>query len=99
MSRQITIDLDRVSDAALGVLTADGTKVDDAVRSAIIDVAERRPWPGDTEAQAEDGRRALIGDLLDALSDAPPLSIRQRSLLESVFGDHSRRASVRSTLR
>lgn len=41
MHQRICVDLDRASHAALRVLTADGTSVDDAVRAAITEAGER----------------------------------------------------------
>lgn len=45
MHQRTCVDLDRASHAALRVLTADGTSVDDAVRAAITEAGERFPEP------------------------------------------------------
>lgn len=44
-TEQITVQLDRLSGAALNVLRSDGTSETDAVRAAITDAAERVPTP------------------------------------------------------
>lgn len=45
MDERISVRLDRVSLAALRVLTSDGTSVADAVRAAITEAGERYPEP------------------------------------------------------
>jgi hypothetical protein len=71
-TEQITVQLDRLSLAALEVLRSDGTGTSDAVCAAIIAAAEHHPEPSrcDVRPLVMD---LLYADRLDVLAaDAPP---------------------------
>jgi hypothetical protein len=84
--QQITINLDRVGDAALAVLTSDGTPIASAVHAAIIDAAERRAVPWSPGSGTSEDDRSRIAEILGLIGDVPPLSAHQRDLLGAVFG-------------
>lgn len=89
VSTRITIALNRVGSAALNVLTADGTPAQEAVLAAIIYAAERRPVSLAPEAQAHADRQEYADRLLSLVEDAPPLTGRQRKILNEAFGSAS----------
>lgn len=84
-TEQITVQLDRLSGAALNVLRSDGTSETDAVRAAITDAAERVPTP------ALHKRPTLIADAVYAerlaalAASAPPLTEYQRYVLTAAL--------------
>lgn len=86
-TEQITIQLDRLSQAALNALRSGGTSETDAVRAAITDAAERLPTP------ALDKRPTLIADAVYAerlaalAASAPPLTEYQRYVLTAALVD------------
>lgn len=86
-TEQITVQLDRLSGAALNVLRSGGTSETDAVRAAITDAAERLPTP------ALHKRPTLIADaeyaerLAALAASAPPLTEYQRYVLTAALVD------------
>lgn len=86
-TERITVQLDRLSRAALNVLRSDGTSDTDAVRAAITDAAERLPTP------ALHKRSTLIADAVYAkrlaalAASAPPLTEYQRYVLTAALVD------------
>lgn len=86
-TEQITVQLDRLSGAALNVLRSGGTSDADAVRAAITDAAERLPTP------ALHKRPTLIADAMYAerlavlAASAPPLTEYQRYVLTAALVD------------
>lgn len=83
---EIRVELNRVSRAALSVLTADGASITDAVRRALVDAAERAPEPSDASAPAFGGNLAAL--ITTHVDSAPPLSPYQRYVLHTVFVEH-----------
>lgn len=86
-TEQITIQLDRLSQAALNVLRSGGTSETDAVRAAITDAAERLPTPALRKhptliADAEYAER-----LAALAASAPPLTDYQRYVLTAALVD------------
>lgn len=86
-TEQITVQLDRLSQAALDVLRAGGTSDTDAVRAAITDLAERLPDP---PLHARSGQIANVRyaeRLATLATSAPPLTEYQRYVLTAAFID------------
>ena len=86
-TEHITVQLDRLSGAALNVLRSGGTSDTDAVRAAITDAAERLPTPALRKhptliADAEYAER-----LAALAASAPPLTEYQRYVLTAALVD------------
>lgn len=87
MIEQITVQLDRLSQAALDVLRSDGTSETNAVRTAITDAAERLSNPPLYERPVPIADAAYADRLAALLADAPPLTGYQRYVLTAAFTD------------
>ncbi|RYF48021.1 MAG: hypothetical protein EOO27_36270 [Comamonadaceae bacterium] len=85
MAEDINVRLDRVSQAALQVLTADGTSIDVAVRAAIIAAAESLPEPNERVAAPAAGPDDGLHPYGAMMAAAPPLTDYQQYLLTAVF--------------
>jgi len=81
----ITVALDRLSLAALAVLTADGTEPTEAVRTAIIDAAERVAEPEVPSQKPSGASQSFEDHVAESVAAAPPLSAYQRYVLSEVF--------------
>lgn len=86
----VCVPLDALSHAALRVLIANGTSVEEAVRMAIVNAAERHPEPPSHGEQActkyandEEQRNAMV-------DTAPPFTEYQAYVLTSVFVEKRR---------
>lgn len=85
MEGETTIALDRLSLAALAVLTADGTEPTEAVRTAIIDAAERCAEPPPSNPAPTSASRSFEAQVAASVAAAPPFSPYQRYMLTAVF--------------
>lgn len=85
MDEQISLPLDRLTRAALAVLTANGTDAAQAVRTAVIDAAERYPEPTSSNT-AERGTQGSLEDQIAAsVAAAPPLTDYQAYVVKAAF--------------
>jgi hypothetical protein len=85
VTEAITVQLDRLSQAALDVLRSDGTNTTDAVRDAITDAAERIPEPP-SHTRHPRTVDLLYAEQLELLATAaPPLTNYQRYVLAAAF--------------
>lgn len=85
MPENIGVRLDRVSQAALQVLTANGTSVDVAVRAAIIAAAESLPEPSERVTAPGRDQDDRLHPYKAMVAAAPPLTDYQQYMLTAVF--------------
>lgn len=86
MCEQITLRLDRVTRAALRVLTSDSTTTEDAVRAAVTYAAERYPARPTPPLLTDQEVEAWVTHQVVA---APPLTEYQTYMLTTVFKEGS----------
>jgi hypothetical protein len=85
VAEQIIIDLDAISSAALRVLTSNGTSVDDAVRAAVIEAAERYPEPPAHDRSDRRRGETYAEWIARQVAAAPPFSDHQVRVLTAAF--------------